>query len=69
MGTGNEERGVAYFLPQTCANIYHTGVFPKYVPSNRVISSPISHKTFFFTDFREGTPHFFSGRKFMKKVV
>jgi hypothetical protein len=23
-------RGVAYFLPQTCADIYHTGVFQEY---------------------------------------
>jgi hypothetical protein len=29
MGTGNEREGVAYFLPQTCADIYHTGVFSK----------------------------------------
>jgi hypothetical protein len=24
---GVKGRGVAYFLPQTCADIYHTGVF------------------------------------------
>ncbi len=30
-GLGVKGRGVAYFLPQTCANIYHTGVFQKYV--------------------------------------
>jgi len=29
------------------------------LPSNRVISSPFSHKTFFFTRLREGTPYFF----------
>ncbi len=29
------------------------------VPSNRVISSPFSHKTFFFTKLCEGTPYFF----------
>ncbi len=28
---GMKERGEAYFLPQTCADIYHTGVFQKYV--------------------------------------
>jgi hypothetical protein len=28
-GLGVKERGVAYFLPQTCADIYHTGVFQK----------------------------------------
>jgi hypothetical protein len=27
--TGNEREGVAYFLPQTCADIYHSGVFSK----------------------------------------
>ncbi len=31
MGTGNERERVAYILPQTCADIYHTGVFQKYV--------------------------------------
>jgi hypothetical protein len=31
MGLGMKGRGVAYFLPQTCADIYHTGVFQKYV--------------------------------------
>jgi hypothetical protein len=31
MGTGNEREGVAYFLPQTCADIYNIGVFQKYV--------------------------------------
>jgi hypothetical protein len=30
-GLGMEGRGVAYFLLQTCADIYHTGVFQKYV--------------------------------------
>jgi hypothetical protein len=30
-GLGVKGRGVAYFLPQTCADIYHTGVFQKYV--------------------------------------
>jgi hypothetical protein len=39
------------------------------VPSNRVISSPFSHRTFFLVKFREGTPYFLSGRKFMKKVL
>ncbi len=29
------------------------------VPSNRVISSPFSHKTFFFIKLCEGTPYFF----------
>jgi hypothetical protein len=29
-GLGMKGRGVAYFLPQTCADIYHTGVFQKY---------------------------------------
>ena len=28
-GLGVKGRGVAYFLPQTCADIYHTGVFFK----------------------------------------
>jgi hypothetical protein len=28
-GLGMKGRGVAYFLPQTCADIYHTGVFQK----------------------------------------
>jgi hypothetical protein len=28
-GLGVKGRRVAYFLPQTCANIYHTGVFQK----------------------------------------
>jgi hypothetical protein len=37
------------------------------VPSNRVISSPFSQKTFFFTKFCEGTPYFFSSHKFIKK--
>jgi hypothetical protein len=30
-GLGMKGRGVAYFLPQTSADIYHTGVFQKYV--------------------------------------
>jgi hypothetical protein len=30
-GQAVKGRGVAYFLPQTCADIYHTGVFQKYV--------------------------------------
>ena len=30
-GLGVKGRGVVYFLPQTCADIYHTGVFQKYV--------------------------------------
>jgi hypothetical protein len=30
MGTLNEGEGVAYFIPQTCADIYHTGIFQKY---------------------------------------
>jgi hypothetical protein len=30
-GLGMKGRGVAYFLPQTCYDIYHTGVFQKYV--------------------------------------
>ena len=30
MGTGSEREGVAYFLPQTSADIYHIGVFQKY---------------------------------------
>jgi hypothetical protein len=29
-GQGMKGRGVAYFLPQTCADIYHTGIFQKY---------------------------------------
>jgi hypothetical protein len=29
-GLGMKGRGVAYFLPQTCADIYHTKVFQKY---------------------------------------
>ena len=29
-GLGVKGRGVAYFLPQICADIYHTGVFQKY---------------------------------------
>jgi hypothetical protein len=29
-GEGMKGRGVAYFLPQTCADIYHTGIFQKY---------------------------------------
>ncbi len=37
------------------------------VPSNRVISSPFSHKTFFFTILCKGIPYFFSGSKFIKK--
>jgi hypothetical protein len=37
-----------------------------YVPSNRVISSPFLHKTFYFTKLCEGTPYFFSDRKFVK---
>jgi hypothetical protein len=40
-----------------------------YVPSNRVTSSPFSHRTFFFTKFHEGTLYFFSGSKFIKKDV
>jgi hypothetical protein len=28
---GVKGRGVAYFLSQSCADIYHTGVFQKYV--------------------------------------
>jgi hypothetical protein len=31
MGTGNEREGGGVYLPQTCADIYHTGVFQKYV--------------------------------------
>jgi hypothetical protein len=30
-GDWEEREGVAYFLPQTCADIYHIGVFQKYV--------------------------------------
>ena len=30
-GLGMKGRGVAYFLPQTCADIYHTGLFQKYL--------------------------------------
>ncbi len=30
-GLGVKGRGVAYFLPQTCADIYDTGFFQKYV--------------------------------------
>ena len=30
-GLAVKGKGVAYFLPQTCADIYHTGVFQKYV--------------------------------------
>jgi hypothetical protein len=30
-GLGVKGRGVAYFSLQTCADIYHTGVFQKYV--------------------------------------
>jgi hypothetical protein len=30
-GLGVKGGGVAYFLRQTCADIYHTGVFQKYV--------------------------------------
>jgi hypothetical protein len=37
-----------------------------WIPSYRVISSPFSHKTFFFTKLCEGTPYFFSDRKFIK---
>jgi hypothetical protein len=40
-----------------------------HVLSNRVISLPSSHKTFFFTKLCEGTPYFFSGRKFIKKLL
>jgi hypothetical protein len=29
-GLGTKGRGVAYFLPQTSADIYHIGVFQKY---------------------------------------
>ncbi len=39
------------------------------IPSNRVISSTFSHRTFFSTKFHEGTLYFFSGSKFIKKVV
>jgi hypothetical protein len=35
------------------------------LPSNRVISSPFSHRTFFFTKFHEGTYIFFSASKFL----
>ncbi len=31
-GLGVIGRGVAYFLPQTCADIYHTGIFLLIVP-------------------------------------
>jgi hypothetical protein len=41
----------------------------KLIPSNRVISSPFSHKTFFFRKLCEGTQYFFSGRKFRKKLL
>jgi hypothetical protein len=40
-----------------------------HIPSNRVISSPFSHKTFFSTKLCKGTPYFFSGRKFRKKLL
>jgi hypothetical protein len=30
-GLGVKGVGVAYFLPQTCADIYHTAIFEKYV--------------------------------------
>jgi hypothetical protein len=30
-GLGVKGRGVVYFLPQNCADIYHTGIFQKYV--------------------------------------
>jgi len=39
------------------------------VPSNWVILSLYSHKTFFYTNFCEDTPYFFPDRKFIKKVV
>ncbi len=50
-----------YATPLTCLS--HT------LPSNRVISSPFTHRTFYSTKFHEGTLYFFSGSKFIKKVV
>ncbi len=49
--------------------LLYTVIFPDDLPSNRVISSPFSHKTFFFTKLCEGTPYFFSDRKFIKKLL
>jgi hypothetical protein len=40
-----------------------------YTAKNQVISSPFSRRTFFSTKFHEGTLYFFSGSKFIKKVV
>ncbi len=39
-----------------------------YVPSNLVISSPFSHRTFFFTKFHEGTLYFFRAVNSLKKL-
>ncbi len=48
---------------QTSHNIYpfmasFSVKYAIYIPSNRVISSPFLHRTFFFMKFCEGTPYF-----------
>jgi hypothetical protein len=49
---------------KTCETLFFADTV---VPSNRVISSPFSHRTFFFTKFHEGTLYFFLAVNSLKK--